>query len=158
VTQHISVKSKLTNRSCSQWRTDMLKWCVFKLRRKEKRGHRLIGVADYFRREAQHCGMPDWWMLSDGYWGRDDSSCHSSIAVLLQCKAEAGLPVVRALNISSSTLYSIRSAISSPWSQASTGVMCSDRLVQVTMHAIEFWAHCSFWMLNLPVPWRMALQ
>jgi len=29
-------------------------------KRQDMRGHRLIGVADYSRRQAQNCGMPDW--------------------------------------------------------------------------------------------------
>jgi len=59
-------------------------------KRQDIRGNRLIGVTDYSRRQAQHCGMPDWWTSSDGYWGRDDSTCHGSVAVLLERRAEAG--------------------------------------------------------------------
>jgi len=54
------------------------------------RGHRLDGVADYCRRQTQHCGKHDWRTSSDGYRGRDDYSCHSSVADLLECRAEAG--------------------------------------------------------------------
>jgi len=94
-------KINLTNRSYSHWLKDLLKRCVFKLRRKKAgheglRGHRLIGVADYSRRQAQHYGMPDWRTSSDGYWGRDDSSCHSSVTVLLERRAEA--PRLRTLS------------------------------------------------------------
>jgi len=76
----------------SQWQKDMLKRCALSCdeKRQDMRGHRLIGVADYSRRQAQHCRMPDWRTSSDGYWGRDDSSCHSSVAVLLERRAEAG--------------------------------------------------------------------
>jgi len=70
----MSVKNELTNRSCglatpvsdgTSCKRDVLSSCEEK--RQDTRGHRLIGVADYSRRQAQHCGMPDWRTSSDGY-------------------------------------------------------------------------------------------
>jgi len=145
VTQLMSVKNKLMNRSC--WLATAVsdgKICkrdVFLSReekRQDMRGHRLNGVADHSRRQAQYCGKHDWRTLSYGYWGRDDFSCHSSVAVLLERRAEAGQTGGLACLLSelwTSVMHLCTQSLSY-FEPVELSEMCSDRLVPVTMRAI----------------------